>query len=312
MLSEPGIMTFRGLFRGREDAWGINRGGVERGELTLNQYGDHLGGIEPLGIFPMLDSNEVWFCAIDLDEPDFELAQKMQRLIPGESWIERSRSGNAHVWAFFARQAPAWAVRAVLRSATEAVGRPDVEIFPKQDQLREGMVGNYINLPLFGNERPILQFFNGGFEACPRGEALAGMARSTQEPAVWENRARLLGAAPPQEREQAAEFGEQETLHECAWYIIDGRHERPLERGHRHVVLFNLAKMLLNCREIERDRALQEVLDVNDAGEAPLPRREVTRMFDNALAGRFTSTGCDDPVMAPYVSPACTIVHRHG
>jgi hypothetical protein len=72
-------------------------------------------------------------------------------------------------------------------------------------------------------------------------------------------------------------------------------------------VLFNLSKMLLNWREATRDEALRWVLEVNAAGDRPLPEDEVTRAFENAEGGQFTSTGCDDPVMHPYVDPECPI-----
>jgi hypothetical protein len=179
-----------------------------------------------MGIFPMLDDNTVWFGAVDLDEPNFELARQMQTLIPGASWLERSRSGNAHVWVFFEQPAPAWAVRAVLRGATQAVGRPDVEVFPKQDRLREGMVGNYINLPLFGDERPILESGPGDPEKWWEWEkrtVLEMMYDKRQDPAAWERRARALGAVPPSEREATAEWGTQANLHRCADYIMRHR-----------------------------------------------------------------------------------------
>jgi hypothetical protein len=158
------------LFRGRTDAFGTDAGPVERRPLTPAAYTAHLAGDMGIGIFPMLDDNTVWFAAIDLDEPNFELARTMQKLIPGQSWIERSRSGNAHIWVFFERPAEAWAVRTILRGATESVGRPDVEIFPKQDGLREGGVGNYINLPYFGDTRPMdvqTRTRTPGCEPCP-------------------------------------------------------------------------------------------------------------------------------------------------
>src|SRR5690606_14329823 len=81
----------------------------------------------------------------------------------GRTWIERSRSGNAHVWVFFSEPCPAWAARGILSAATESLGRPDVEVFPKQDELRLDIdgrqpLGNYINLPYFGRtERPMIR-----------------------------------------------------------------------------------------------------------------------------------------------------------
>lgn len=302
------LERFAVLFDGRKDAWGTGDGPVERGHLSWEHYSKHLDGQgSGLGIFPMLDDNTVRFAAIDLDEPDFELARTMQKLIPGQSWIERSRSGNAHVWVFFEGACPAWAARAVLRGATEAVGRPDVEIFPKQDGLRKGGVGNFINLPYHGDDRPILAQDGPGHEFCSPEEFITVALSCRQDPDAWARRARTLGAKPPEEREASAEFGTSPVLHRCAQKIIRERESNPVTPGHRHQVLFHLAVQCLNYRDFSDDEAREWIEAVNDAAPKPLGAAELDRLFTNAVEGRFTFTGCDDPVMAPYVDPECPI-----
>lgn len=306
---------FGNLFYGRTDAIGKASGTprVERRTVTLNDYVGHLAGEGVgIGIFPMLDDNTIWFAAIDLDEPDFDTARMMQKLIPGQSWIERSKSGNAHVWVFFEQPCPAWAARTILRGATQSVGRPEVEVFPKQDQLREGMVGNFINLPYHGDERPILYEAPeyappGDLQPLTLQQFLEGASAACQDPAAWERRARSLGGQPPTEREPQTAFGEQPNLHMCAEYIMENRFENPLQPGHRAVVLFNCARQFLNWRDCTPEEARQWVHAINEAGTQPASKGEVDRQFDNALAGRFTATGCDDPLMSPYVHPDCPI-----
>lgn len=303
-------LDFAMLFDGRRDVWGTDAGPVERGELTLTQYVNHLNGREGIGIFPMRDDNTVRFGAIDLDEPNFELARTMQKLIPGESFIERSRSGNAHVWVFFKAPAPAWAVRTVLRGATESVGRPDVEIFPKQDGLRKDGVGNYINLPYYGNTRYVT--LSDGRELWDDQplESFLQMAKANlQNPEEWVKRARFLGGKPPEEREDPSEWGTSPVLHICAKHIVQNRDENPVTPGHRHQVLFHLSCQLLNYRDFSEAEAWDWVRAVNDASTKPLGQTELERLFANAVQGRFTFTGCDDPVMAPYVHPDCPIAH---
>lgn len=307
------LAQFRALFTGREDVYGTNAGPVEHvtclGELEHN-YKRHLTGEGGIGIFPMRDDNTVLFAAIDLDEPNFELARTMQKLVPGQSWIERSRSGNAHVWVFFESPCPAWAARAILRGATEAVGRPDVEIFPKQDGLRKGGVGNYINLPYCGDDRPILSCNpHGQFHVTPLDEFLSRAEWHRQDPEAWITRARKLGAKPPEERDTQTEWGTAPALHMCAKKIIAERFTNPLMRGHRHQVLFHLACQLLNYRDFDRDEAWEWLGEVNNAADVPLGDAELTRLFENAEQGQFTSTGCDDPVMQAYVHPDCKIAN---
>lgn len=298
---------FAGLFRGRDDVIGKAAGTprVERRPVTIVDYEGHLyGDAYGIGIYPMLDDNTCWFGAVDLDEPDFELARMMQELLPGQSWLERSKSGNAHVWVFFERPCPAWAIRTLLRRATQSVGRPDVEIFPKQDALRKDMVGNFINLPWHGEDRPIL--LDDGTPA-DRTWWLMKAGQTLQDPDAWIRRARKRGGLPPEEREASTEWGEQPNLHMCAEYILTHKHDNPLTPGHRSVVLFNVARQLLNWRDCTEEEARRWVHELNDAATSPAPEFEVNRQFDNARDGRWTGTGCDDPVMTPYVDPACPI-----
>jgi len=308
------VEQFARLFRGRTDALGTGDKPpkVQRREVTIVDYEGHLAGDgNGIGIYPMLDSNEVWFCAIDLDEPNFDLARTMQKLIPGQSFIERSRSGNAHVWAFFEQPCPAWAVRTILRGATQSIGRPDVEIFPKQDGLRKDMIGNFITLPYHGDSRPVLTnpLPDGGNwdEELPRERFIAAAQQGLHDPDAWVRRARALGGQPPSEREPSTEFGEQPNLHMCAEFIMEHRFDNPLTPGHRSVVLFNCARQFLNWRDCTIEEARRWVHEINDAATSPAPRHEVDRQFDNALAGKWTGTGCDDPVMQPYVHPDCPI-----
>lgn len=311
------VADFSALFKGREDVIGHAKGHdgpiSDKRAVTLDDYAGHLNGQGAgIGIYPMLDDDTCWFGAIDLDEPDFELARLMQRLIPNASWIERSKSGNAHVWVFFESPAPAWAVRAILRGATESVGRKDVEVFPKQDKLREGMIGNFINLPYHGSERPILAVEDGPDASYPEIEygLVAFLNRAhdeLQDPEAWVRRARSMGVKPPEDRETGTEFGEQAVVHMCAAHILRNKEENPIQPGHRAVVLFNVSRQLLNWRDASIEEARRWVHELNAAGTVPAPEREVDRQFDNALDGRWTGTGCDDPLMAPYVHPDCPI-----
>ncbi len=306
------LEVFMGLFQGRTDAFGTGDGPVERRPLTPAAYMAHLAGEPPgLGVFPMRDDNKVLFAAIDLDEPNFELARTMQKLIPGQSWVERSRSGNAHVWVFFEKPCPAWAARTILRGATESVGRPDVEIFPKQDGLRKGGIGNYINLPYHGDERPILDPDPDTQTGKLYPFSLTNFLGSVQlqDPESWERRARALGGKPPEERERSSEWGTAPQLHMCAKKIIAERETNPVTPGHRHQVLFHLACQCLNWRDATEDEAWEWVCDVNDVSPKPLSHNELDRLFQNAVEGQFTYTGCDDPVMQPYVHPDCPIAH---
>jgi len=212
---------------------------------------------------------------------------------------------------FFDGNAEAWAVRTILRNATEAVGRKDVEIFPKQDGLRPGGVGNFINLPYYGDTRPILELDEnvGGLMPMPFSLFLGMAVANRQDPAAWERRARAIGGKPPEEREKSSEWGTAPKLHMCAQKIMAERDTNPVQPGARHQVLFHVACQFLNWRDCDAQEAWEWVNEINDSSPSPLSHNELDRLFQNAEQGQFTFTGCDDPVMQPYVHPDCPIAN---
>ena len=304
------VKPFQRLFRGREDAWGTGKGAVVRGSLRETHYAAHLSGWEPgLGIFPLRDDGTVLFAAVDLDEPDYETARDIQDLIPGgAAYVECSRSCNYHVWTFFEQPLEAWVARGILKAVCESVGKPRLEIFPKQDKLLPGMVGNYINLPYHGRERPIVRAWEGDkWLPVPLTQFLEGV--TLVNPEQWRVRARRLGLQPQEFESNGREQGTAANLHCCAEKIIRERYDNPVVEGHRHVVMFNLAKMLLDWQAIDDEEAWGYLKEVNEASPEPLDGRTLRRTFNNAKRGGFTSTGCDNPLMAPYVDNNCPIAH---
>lgn len=321
-LSDSQVHAFAALFAGRTDAYGTGKGEWIRRRLALSTYRLHLEGKGPgLGIAPLRDDGTVSFAAIDLDEPNFEAAIELANFLSfGTAWIERSRSGNAHVWAFFKEPIEAWIPRGIMKEAIAATGKPTVEIFPKQDMLYyEGMVGNYINLPYHGPERPVLDAFKlAGLEHEQRPlsleQFLVGAEAHLNAPTVWRKRAEWLMITPPdQRRTETVEFGTGKELHMCAEYIVANRDENPIAEGHRNVVYFNLAKMLLHYEGFGNAEAWELLTMVRDSSDEKgvdhVSDSELLRIFNNAKRGQFTSTGCDDPLMSPYVSPDCPIAH---
>lgn len=320
---EPTLgQKFMSLFSGRTDAHGLGVGKIVKhpdlAAVPETLYKAHLAGKDSgLGIFPLRDDGTVSFAAIDLDQPDFKLAQTLSAMLPGTTWIERSRSGNAHVWAFFAEPVDGWIPRGIMRFALEALGRPEVEVFPKQDRLLEGMVGNYINLPWHGPDRPIL------YEPLPddaarephepwadRARWISVAYKTRNDPEEWRVRALALGLQPPEERPVSSrEQGDLGFLHDCAMSIYKNRLDNPVVEGHRNAVYFHFTKQLLNYREMTEDEARTLLHELNEAASPPAPEREVDRIFNNARSGGFTGTGCDDPLMAPYVLDSCPIAH---
>lgn len=277
---------------------------------------DHLTAKSPgIGIAPLRPDNTVMFGAIDLDEPDFEAARAMQGFIPGRSWIERSKSGNAHVWVFFKEPLEAWVCMGILKEAIVAGGKEHVEVFPKNHDFSRVQFGNYINLPFHGSSRPIIDYDPSQSDASARWaeytpERFVELAEAERtDPELWRKTARWLLINPPDERQRSAEFGTQPNLHICAEHVLSGE-AGPVTVGHRSVVYFSLAKMLTNWALTDHDEVVDMLRAVNEAS-APdsIDDEELLRIIGNAERGQFTSTGCDDPLFVPFAHPDCPIAN---
>jgi hypothetical protein len=301
---------FAALFDGLKVAHGTGRGQWVKRPLRPDDWIKHLNGEGPgIGVAPLREDNTVAFAAIDLDEPDFAAAKEMQMYIPGKSFVERSRSGNAHVWVFFDKAAPAWLAMGVLKEATLAAGKKGVEVFPKNWDFARVKLGNYINLPCHGDERPILNWFEGREERYCLEAFIAEAERTANDPDDWAKRASMMQIVPPSERKTSAEFGTQKNLHSCAERIINGEAGIVTE-GHQNATLFMLSKCLTNWEQVDHDEALDMLLAVADDLFDPVPpRREIVRILNNVERGQYTSTGCDDPLVQHLSDPACPIAN---
>lgn len=298
---------FADLFQGLTTAYGTGAGRWVKRPLRPEDWVNHLQGRGAgIGIAPLRPDNTVMFAAIDLDEPDFEAAREMQEYIPGTSFVERSRSGNAHVWVFFKEPCEAWVAMGILKEAVLAAGKSGVEVFPKNHDFSKVKLGNYINLPYHGKDRPVLYPLD--YElTLNEFVTLAEDCSGKNDPKKWATRADWLMLSNPSNREPTAEFGTQATLHICADHIIGGD-AGPITEGHRNAVFFMLAKCLTNWRDCDHDEALMIMRSVNqDLCDPPESDAELRRILANVERGQYTSTGCDDPLVVAFRHPDCKI-----
>ncbi len=139
----------------------------------------HLRGNIVIGVYPMLPDETCCFLAMDFDEADWQKDISALRDVCSESKIpaavERSRSGHGgHVWFFFEERLPAALARkfgtALLTAAMsrrhELNFKSYDRLFPSQDTLPRGGLGNLIALPLQKTARKKCNsvFVDGRFE----------------------------------------------------------------------------------------------------------------------------------------------------
>jgi hypothetical protein len=311
-VTDQQVARFSALFDGLKVAFGTGKGEWIKRPQGPEDFRRHLDGEGAgIGIAPLRPDNTVRFAAIDLDEPDFVTAREMQDYIPGVSWLEKSRSGNAHVWVFFKEPLEAWVAMGVLKEATLAAGKQHVEVFPKNHDFSKVKLGNYINLPYHGESRHVMDYGTDPADEdfLSLDDFLNLAEHHASDPADWKKKARWLFINPPDQRERSAEFGSQRSLHMCAEYILEHAEDNPVLEGHRAAVYFALAKQLTNWQDVDHDEALMLMRSVNDASPDRIPDSELRRILGNAERGQFTSTGCDDPLVAPYAHPDCPIAH---
>ena len=121
----------------------------------------HLQGRHVIGVYPMLLDETCWFLAVDFDgeawQDDVAAVREACARLRIPAYVERSRSGDgAHVWFFFSVPVAASLARKLgSHIITEAMSaRPGLpfksydRLFPNQDTMPAGGLGNLIALPL--------------------------------------------------------------------------------------------------------------------------------------------------------------------
>ncbi len=142
----------------------------------------HLRGNIVIGIYPMLPDETCRFLAMDFDKDDWEKDITAVREVCNEFMIpiavERSRSGKGcHAWLFFEHPISAVLARkfatAILTSAMsrrhEIKFKSYDRLFPSQDTMPKGGLGNLIALPLQkeARENANSEFIDDDFQSYP-------------------------------------------------------------------------------------------------------------------------------------------------
>lgn len=154
-----------GLFRGRADKIAVAK---EDGAFAPHNYAPdarvlaerHLCGKACLGFYLMNPQSNVYCSCIDFDNkegnPNSKWREDAEHLYTAlvsfglTPLFEVSQSGSgAHVWLFFSEPTPAWLARSWWRGVERRTNLKFKEIYPRQDKLKDGGLGNLVRFPLW-------------------------------------------------------------------------------------------------------------------------------------------------------------------
>jgi putative DNA primase/helicase len=300
MVNEK-ISIFRELFRGREDVYGSGNGACIRNELTDEIILEHLQGIKRLGIYPLLQDGDVNFAVIDIDEPNLEMVQAYTDVAKDYGlpvYVEASKSKGFHLWHFFSEPVPAIKVRKVIKGIIIGAGLPEnIEVFPKQDYLSgSDAVGNYINLPLYGDDIPKGRtvFLNENFQPCPDQWSILNDVEKITPEQIDEMEKDVSQPGDPQQIS-----GLYEDMLPCVPRMMEG-----VSEGCRDVVAFTLAKHFRVEKGFPRDATLAILNLWNQRNDPPLDSKVIGQKVKGAYLGRngkgYTGFGCGEELIKKF------------
>lgn len=159
------------LFMGLERAHGVyevsttvaqagakqaGRAHTVREPVSLTLWQEHLAATKGLGIIPINDSSKCKFGAIDIDQYNLNIPVFLKRLSEAKLKLFpcRSKSGGIHLYLFLTDWVPAAILQTKLKEIAALLGYGTAEVFPKQTEIlaERGDVGQWINMPYFGND----------------------------------------------------------------------------------------------------------------------------------------------------------------
>lgn len=272
---------------------------------TLKHWTDHYYGNVGLGIIPITEEDMCYWGVLDVDG-------NLNPKAPAHAWpclnkdgtvdhiklqeeIQKnqlplvccySKSKSAHCFLFVEEAIPASSMRSLLEEMASKLGVGGCEIFPKQDKLDKtrGDLGNWLNMPYFGNTRLGILLTNGTLveQDIDTFLSFAIQKRLTNEQlGAFTNTLRtdidtleeVLEGAPP-----------------CIQHIL----HQGIPDGTRNITLFNIA---IYCRKKYGENFREEFAKLHERFvDEPLSFRELENIC-SSVEKKDYNYQCKDPVL---------------
>ena len=265
-----------------------------RGDLTTQQWRDHLNGDKGLGITPINDDSVCRFGAIDVDVYPLNLENLEKRVVDMELPLVvcRTKSGGAHLYLFLSEPAKASLIRNKLMEWSILIGHPDVEVFPKQSALgSEEDIGCWINIPYFSARRSMRYAIADG-----KSLTIEEFLDHADEKAVTAKELKTITGRVDTELENAPP---------CLQHLaLEGFPE-----GTRNIALYNLGIL---CKMKFGDTWQDKLAEFNTKYlSPPLPLSEVNLLIKQ-LAKKDYFYKCKEPPLAQACNKSVCIKRKFG
>lgn len=299
------VRAFSALFEGNSRGYGQHsKNGKKwdnwsvKGLLPTAAIEQHLAGTKGVGIVPIRADNTCVFSCIDYDihhrtheaVDQKQIADMVDRFeLP--LVVTRSKGGGAHLWIFYSEPVPAVESRRLLDKfvATLSFGR-DAEVFPKQSYLRDGQLGNTINIP----------YYNAEGDEDTRPAYVGGEAISLKEFIVTAQSAAISHAGLKE-----ALGGDHADAPPCLQHII----ENGTTVGSRNEATYNLTIYL---RQKNPKGYMDDLIDLNHAVfSRPLPIKEL-RSTAASAARKDYKYRCGESPCRDFCDKEACLTRRFG
>lgn len=306
-------------FPGRSDCYGMDRGACVKEPLTQAIVIRHILGRQRIGRYLLLRDGRIGALALDVDVDDLSAVIEYRELCERYelvTHVERSKAKGYHLWLFFANLVSARKARLVASYIlNECDLSVSIEIFPKQDLLRPGGYGNYINLPQFGRdvERKRTVFLNprNGYE--PYTDQWAFLASRERVSEAQLDRIVELNNLNRQRSSRATgkeDRGNGDYRH-TGLPCFSAMMREGADEGMRNEATLRLSVQLYRVG-IPRDLALTMMREWNSKrNRPPLGEAELVKAVSNGYLGIY-GHGCFSGLIRRYCDPSCPIFRRHN
>jgi len=320
------IRIFKSCFTGLENVYGtydIKTGKVRqvKDSVTDEVILSHLIGKQSYGVY-LLAGDKIKSLAVDFDQDDIHwpaIFLCKAKCLGLSAYVERSKSKGYHVWIFFDSPVSAHKARIVAKKILSEMGKPETEIFPKQDSLSSNVsYGNFINSPLFGKLVPKNRtvFANPENLTVPypdQWQLLENVKRITESKLdVIIESCELNEQAPIAERSRCN--GNSNSDYSGSSFGLPPCGRRMLAEGvdsYQRVSCFRLA-VHLKRNGLPFDLALAILKawakkNHPTNGKGIITDQEIEHQTKCAFENSYRSIGCEDPAIAPYCDKNCPL-----